>query len=92
MSNDDWMGYSPQAAIVLEDVVSRQMVKIDRCRIRIGVRRLREVVQIVDDAHIPIEDFAEDFYGHGFADSFPITRQVSVVRQGVEHWTWGSDC
>jgi hypothetical protein len=86
------MGYSPQAGIVVEDVVSRQMVKIDRCRIRIGVRRLREVVQIVDDAHIPIEDFAEDFYGHGFADSFPITRQVSVVRQGVEHWTWGSDC
>jgi hypothetical protein len=92
ISNDDWKGYSPQAAIVLEDIVSGQVVKVDGRRIWIRVRWLREIVQVIDDAHIPIEDFAENFYGYGFADSFPITRQVPVVRQGVEHWTWGSDC
>lgn len=46
---------------MLEDVVSRQVVEIDCGRIWVGVRRLRKVVQIVDDAHIPVEDIAQDF-------------------------------
>jgi hypothetical protein len=74
---------------MLEDVVSRQVVEIDCGRIWVGVRRLRKVVQIVDDAHIPVEDIAQDFYSHDFADSF--ARQMPVVRQGVEHRARGSD-
>jgi hypothetical protein len=61
MLNDHRMRCSPQTTIMLEDVVSRQVVEIDCGRIWVGVRRLRKVVQIVDDAHIPVEDIAQDF-------------------------------
>jgi hypothetical protein len=77
---------------MLEDVVSRQVVEVDCGRVRIGVRRLCEVVQIVDDAHIPVEDVAENFHSHCFANSLSVARKMPVVRQGVEHWAWGSDC
>ena len=71
--------------------MGRQVIEIDGGSIRIGVRRLREIVQIVDDAHVPIEDVAEDFHSHGFADSLSVARKMPVVRQGIEHGTRGSD-
>lgn len=64
--------HSPQAGIVLKDVVSGQMAQVEACRVWLRVGGPRHVKKMAANFNVPVQDGAQGVNGNLPADVFAV--------------------
>jgi hypothetical protein len=87
------MGWSlRKTRIVLEDVVTGQVIQREPSRVGLGVGADGEVEQEGRDVGVEVDRLEEAIGEILLGDVLARAREKAVVCKGVEEWAWAPDC